>query len=330
MIDGSSLVRMAQAVGWGRQAEWVKGHGRGLAYSWITGFVLSLIALEMLPQKKVVNIVLQPGEQSTLGTAAGSLASIAAKFGVEAGGQIATPLEFFDMVLQSDTIMRQLVARRFVGTSLAANPNVGTPLAEIWRHPWTPDGDLIQKAADKLNKNIDVNGDVPSGTITVTLKSYTPELYQAIGLALVADANDELERVNRDSHKYEREFLEGQLDTARAGLYAWEDSLNLFYERNRTLGDAPRLKLEETRLTQRVELAQQIYADLFGRVAAAREEEARDTPQLLVVDPGTIPADRGPVLVFALAFVTGLAFAGLWVSQAFLGEFVRARAPAGA
>src|SRR5436190_9769006 len=126
---------------------------------------------------------------------------------------------------------------------------------------------------------------------------------------MVFESNRYLEHVDSEIHRAERVFLDEQLTQAQLVLNAAEDSLPRFYERNRNFSQSPELRVQESRLLRRVQIAQDRYLTLSGQVGDARLTEARNTPVLAMVDPGVLPPP--PTLLHRVAMAVLVSFAAV-------------------
>src|SRR5436305_13142785 len=102
--------KLAALLGWERQVLWIEKHLRGLALAGSLGLIGGLGLAFVLPEQFTVDLVLQPASGDTP-QLSGNLAAIASKFGVRPNVEN-SPLDFFALVLQSDTVLRTLLRKR--------------------------------------------------------------------------------------------------------------------------------------------------------------------------------------------------------------------------
>lgn len=297
----------------------------------IIAFVLALI-LYLMPREYSVVVVFQPSSQG----GSSALAGLAAQAGLAIpGGGSAAPRVFAE-VLKSNQVVREAVLHRYSvqEAKLFGEPELseGT-LVEFYEidEEWKEKG--IQKAMERLSKNMSVTVDDVSGLVRLRVTTKWPSLSFGIVDALLVS----LERYNLENRqtlgRAERVFVEGRLQEAMANLRVTEDSLQQFLQRNRQFRDSPVLVFENDRLQRSVTLRQQVVLTLTQALEQARVSEVRDTPLFAVVSQPLTPAkhDRRNMLLKAIGLYVVLL--GFGIIVAFVSEIARmaggTRAPEG-
>jgi uncharacterized protein involved in exopolysaccharide biosynthesis len=172
----------------------------------------------------------------------------------------------------------------------------------------------------KLNDLLQTTVDAHTGAIRVAFGGPTPNQAAETLDSLLA-LTDRFAVVNlRSRARARRQFAETQVAAARGTLDEAEDSLRMFYERNRRITDSPSLQFVEAQLKRRVDLRQEIYVALNRELEQARLDEVRDTPILNVIDPPVPPArhekPQRRVLTILAAFLGAVAaVAGLVIQR---------------
>jgi uncharacterized protein involved in exopolysaccharide biosynthesis len=299
---------------------WVYRRWRRLVFVTLFGTVVGLVLAFVLPDHFTVTLVVEPssGDATQL---SGNLAAIASKFGVQPNVDN-SPLDFFALVVQSDTLLRTILRKRFAKGSVAPDSSAGPPFSEYYGASPGADEQAFAKAVKRLQKDLSVNSDVPSGTIAISLELTDRELALGAARAMVLEANRYLERVNSEIHRAERVFLDDQVNQAQLVLNLAEDSLQRFYERNRGFSPSSELHVQEGRLLRRVQIAQDRYLALSGQLGDARLAEARNTPVLAMVDPGVLPAPPTLLRRVAMALAVGFVVTLFWTGWSALRSLV--------
>jgi len=314
--------KLAALLGWERQVLWIEKHLRGLALAGSLGLIGGLGLAFVLPQQFTVDLVLQPASGGDTPQLSGNLAAIASKFGVRPNVEN-SPLDFFVLVLQSDTVLRTLLRKRLSSGSGTVGDSSSAVFSTYYNASDDPDGEAIAKAVKKLRKDLSVDSDIPSGTVSVSLKLKDALLALGAARALVAVANQYLEALNSETHRAERVFLDDQVTKAQAALNAREDSLQRFYERNRDISQSSRLRVLEARLLRHVQLAQDQYLTLADQLANARLAEARNTPVLAMADPGVVPPPPSLLRRIAIGVLISCAVSAFWVGWQLLRSMLQ-------
>lgn len=162
--------------------------------------------------------------------------------------------------------------------------------------------DSVAKAVDKLRELIDISIDVKAGFLTVTARSHSPQLAEALARTAVLIAESTAIAQRHRTGLAERRFLEGRVARLQEELLSAEDSARSFFEENRTWQMSPRLRFEGDRLMATAARIRSVYTDIARAYEMARVEEARNTPSLFVISGSEGSADRE----FGLAVIMGV------------------------
>ena len=217
--------------------------------------------------------------------------------------------EFYSSLLLTREVLIQLLETHFpaVGT-----PS-GKPLFMFYTNASTLTPLLRDRLLRKLASDIDATVDARTGVVRVQASADDPVLAAEILDSLVA-ITDRYAIANLNGRaKARREFAEREAEVARKDLQDSEDSLRLFYDRNRRIADSPKLQFEEGRLRRRVEMRQDVYVSLTTEFNQARIDEVRDTPVLNVLDPPLVPTKHESPKRTAIAIIAALVAGALAV-----------------
>lgn len=228
---------------------------------------------------------------------------------------------------RSPMFYRDLMSSRRVLTTLITtsirDPRTGgrEPVYQVYDR--NADSLTPRKTEDvlrRLTKRLQTTVDARSGAIRVALEGPTADEAAETLDSLLSLTNAFAVTNLRSRARARRQFAEAQVTQAKADLEQAEDSLRLFYERNRRITDSPTLQFEEARLRRRIDLRQEIYLTLNRELEQARLDEVRDTPILNVIDPPVPPArhekPQRRVLVIIGAFLGALAaIAGIVIQR---------------
>lgn len=214
--------------------------------------------------------------------ALGDLAGLAAQFGV-ATANGTSPFYFAALSSNTDVLQQLLDMHIASGDSTVVLIDMYRP--GVWANPAL----RLQKAMHDLNQDINVSTDIKSGLVTVAVTQTDPRLAVAVADSLISTMDLVGRQRLHSRARAEREYTETALDSARHQLTAAEEALEGFYERNRTIEGAPRLKLNESRLLREIDLRQSIVVTLQQNFENARLEEIRSTPLLTIVQHPIVP-----------------------------------------
>ena len=236
------------------------------------------------------------------------LSGLAAQFGVEVSGSTAgSSPQFYAQLASSRHLLGTVADQSFVRNGRAV------PLADIL--DTRNSNPVVQRELTIRALEAAVSTAVDAQTSIVSVRVRAPSAQVARDLAssvLAAISRYNLETRQSQAHA-ERVFTERQLADAATELRRAEDELEFFLKANRTLG-SPSLIAEKDRLSSKVGLRNQIYAQLATAYEQSKVEEVRDTPVLTVLDPPEAPIEadpRGLITKTLLSFIIGLFIAAI-------------------
>ncbi len=229
-----------------------------------------------------------PPALSELATEPG-ISGLASQMGLGTSRDPSTSPAFYAHLLASRELLTRVVQSRFADPRAPADS--GT-LVEIFGIPTGDSAKAVETAVRKLRRASTVNVDRQTGFVVLNIDSRWADLSAEIAnrmVRLVGAFNKE-QRYSRARAK--REFLETRVAAAQGQLRQVEDSLALFYERNRLWQSSPSLLVEERRRRQAVDEEHALYLSLRQQYEAARIDEVNNQPVITVVDRAVPPRRR--------------------------------------
>jgi len=283
----------------------------------------------LLGRQYVASSSFKPQDQDQ--SKARGLAGLAAQFGVSAVGVgQGESVDFYARLARSRALLEQ-VARsryRFARGELSRDTLAGD-LVQLYRVRGRTAADRLSHAVDILDQSVTVEADAKSGIVALRTVAPWPGLAVQVNRALL----DGINRFNLEKRQSqaaaERRFVEGEAGKAQRDLEASERDLAGFLEHNRLYEQWPPLRVEAARRQRRVDLNQQVYANLAQMLEQARVDEVRNTPVLTVIDPPEGSVHARPVMLrnAVLGIVLGLAAVILFLFVREYGADVRQRFP---
>jgi uncharacterized protein involved in exopolysaccharide biosynthesis len=245
-----------------------------------------------------------------------SLAGLAQQFGVNVGDVTGPSPQFFIALATSRSVLDSAIRTTYrFPRERDGRDSVAMTLLEFFQIHEQSSADAILKAEKKLARAIDATADNATGIVTVEVRAPYPALAEQVAQELVDLTNDMNIRLQQAQSAAERGFAARQMEDAQARLYAAEDTLRRFMERNRDFELSPRLTFESGRLTRRVTLAQGVYTTLAQTYEQAAIASAQNTPVIRIIDSAhgsarLTPGIRRLVLVgLALGILVGIGLA---------------------
>lgn len=291
---------------------------------------LILVAPAALATLGVVYVLLFGSYQATSsftvesgGTGLGSIAGLAAQFGVNVPGGLGVTgrsLDFQVNVLQSPEILERAASTSY---TFPRSPTATDSITGTLYQLYGIKGDTPEEArwtiVKILGSRVEVGSDRLAQIITVRTKAPWPALAQQINRRML-DLLNEVNTSQRQSQaSAQRRFIQQRLSAAQEELLGAELEFQRFLEQNRQYQSSPSLTFDASRLQRRIDLRQQVYVTLAQSLEQAAIEEVRDTPVITVLQPPELlyKRSRNPVMIGLAALVFGLVCT---VTGAFLME----------
>lgn len=215
----------------------------------------------------------------------GALAGLASQIG---GLNVATQnnAQLFADLLTTDAVLRRVAAASFPWHAGIA------PLATIYGYADDPTGWREYYTVRKLRKALSVDLNIRTGVVRFSIEARTPILAEALADSTLTALNEANIALRQARAGAERTFTSQRAVDAQRELADAEFGLQKFYERNRTIANAPSLQMEEARLRRAVDMAQQVYVQLRLQEEQASVQAVRNTPSISVIDPPLVPVKR--------------------------------------
>lgn len=208
----------------------------------------------------------------------GNLQSIAAQFGVTAGGQ-GYSVYYFAQVAKSREVLR------LVAQDTLAGDGRRVPVLDLV----DASGDRVEERVDaaikELHDRLTVRTDDQSELVTIKARASSPALAAALASSILDALNAVTTASIQRGGSAERRFAQAQADSARDALRVAEDQLRDFYVANRSIAASPRLQFEEARLRRQIQIRQDLYLALINQAEAAKLREVKNTPAIALVQP---------------------------------------------
>lgn len=254
-------------------------------------------------------------------SALSGLAGVAARFGINVSADVGGSTGFYASLARADGLLQEVARTPYrFATRFGGSDSLRGSVLDLYPSRASTEEEKLQDAVDRLRRHVSVSVDLESGTVRVATRARWPGLAEQINRRILELVNafnvDQLQSQARA----ERAFTEQRLQVAERELSEAEGGLERFLRDNRTYQSSPRLTFEAARLQRRVDLRQQVYAQLAGAYEQARIQEIRNTPVITIVDPpeGSARPRFRLLPTGLLALLGGVALGSL---LAFLAEY---------
>jgi uncharacterized protein involved in exopolysaccharide biosynthesis len=253
----------------------------------------------------------------------GQFASLAAQFGVSLGPvtDASLPLDFYRKVIRSRPILFDVARTTYVVHSASGDSTRGTYL-DLYHVTGPTENIRLNKAFNRLFKNVTVDLDRPAGTVEIQVVAKWPDLAVQINQRILDLINEFNVSKRNSSAASRRDFALERMKEAKDSLDDIDNTLRVFLERNRRYQQSPELLLEFARLQRVVALKQQVYGTLATAYEQARVDAVKDVPVLTVIESPGLSVSRSGGLGSS-AFLGGLFGLIVAAGTVFLMEYLQ-------
>ena len=185
-------------------------------------------------------------------------------------------------------------------------------------------GQRSEAAVVALRSKVSVVEEKKLGGVRLTVATRWPSVSFAVASKLVSGVSDFNLLKRKSQATAERQFAESAADRSEHALREAEDKMQLFLQRNRTVGSSPELTFARDRLLREVSLRQAIYASLMQQREEARLKEVRDIPVITTIESPRFAVRRESRRLAVKAVLGALAgvMSAVWI--AFVWEILAA------
>lgn len=249
------------------------------------GIVSAAISLAIPPRFTAsASFIPEGGDQPALSSS--SLAALAGQFGISTAALGNTGAQFYNDLIRSRSITRQLLAARVPARGRAV------PVIDLLDIHDENAAVRLELAERAIAERIRVNIDRATDRIDLTVWMRDPETAKAVADTILALIN-RFDREIRHTHASERRaFAERQGKLAADSLRAAEEAMAAFLNQNRSYQESAALTFQHDRLARIISLRQNLYLSLVQEVQQARLQEVDTRPVLTVIDPPVLPGRR--------------------------------------
>ena len=102
---------------------------------------------------------------------------------------------------------------------------------------------------------------------------------------------------------------------------AAEESLKIFMDRNRRIGNSPALQLEQQRLGREVTVLTGVFTTLKQQLETTKIEEVKESDYVVVLDPPEVPLARSAPRKKQMVILAAILGLGIGLALGFIREY---------
>lgn len=224
-------------------------------------------------------------------------------------------------VVKSRTLSEQIVEHEWQIKGFDKKINLVTYFDTIWR---VEKPDFVITKEDEVNwekskyysyssmianNRIDVNANIKTGLITISVQMEDPELATDIANFISVFVANWVNDTQKESIRKNLEFINERSAVLGTELQEAENELKRFRETNRNILNSPDLQLELQRLQRQVTIKQEVYLTMIKQREINQIEENKSSDVIRILDKSIVkwrPDKPGKVPMLILSIFVGL------------------------
>lgn len=266
----------------------------------------ALVVSLLLPKYYQATGTLLPETGSAKVSALARLADLASLAGISIGPD-ASVVQLYPAIISSEAVLRSVLYATYVTEDASQSRN----LIEIWEIGERDDAESFEEALEMLRASLMVSVDRKNNVVTISYLDRDPKLAADVVNKIVEELDSFIRTKQTTSASEQRKWIASRLEEVGKSLEAAEDSLKVFRERNRRIGDSPQLLLEQGRLMREIEINSVLYEELKKQFEIAKIEEVKNIAVVTFMDRARPPVEHASprrrviVVVVTLFALTG-------------------------
>ena len=269
--------------------------------------IVAVISLLMTKTFTSQAVIIPPTDMvSDLQQRLGGIQALASATSILGGLQ--SPTQLYPDILQSETVLKEVIYHKYHTEKYPQPVN----LIEYFQYFDEDSVYNYEQCLNKLQGRI-MTIDLDRKTFILTLSIETPEKQLSADVAnfLCAQLDHFEKTLRKTTASEQRIFLEQRLVEVKQDLRNSEDSLKNFNEKNRQTAQSPDLLLQQSRLSQNVDINTALYLELRKQFEYIRLSEIENTDIVQVMDTARAAARKtSPRRTMMVLFWTFLTFLG--------------------
>ena len=181
------------------------------------------------------------------------------------------------------------------------------------------------KLIEAFSERIDVNVDINTSIISVSVKMPDPHAAAELTNLVVTQLTDDIIHYKTEKAKSSLQFIQERFDESKKEFETRQEDLAAFTDRNRNISSSV-AQMELQRLQNQYNIAFEVYKSLASQLEQAKIKVKEQTPVFTTLDPVVIPADNSepnkPLIIVAFTLLGGFVALGYVFLSGFWSKLV--------
>ena len=266
---------------------------------------------------------------SSTGGGLSAAAGLASQFGINlpsAGGE---PKWVYPDIIKSSTLARKVLKRKFDTQEFGENQSLLKIISDKFDKEDIDDHTFENIIISEFLKSVNVNENLKTSVVKLTVNALEPKLAQEINLAIIEELDQHQSEYNKAKASKTKYFITERIVDVEKELNNAENKLQDFSNRNRRIDNSALLQLEQQRLDREVAVLTGVFTTLKQQLETAKIQEVKDSDYVVIIDPPEIPFKRywpNKRLMVLMGGIFGIAI-GIMIT--FLNETIKSSGKVG-
>ena len=156
----------------------------------------------------------------------------------------------------------------------------------------------------------------------LSIRGPEPLFVRDFAIALIEELDSHQREYNNAKVSEARQFIEDRIVEIGIEMYAAEEALKDFLNRNRRIENSPALQLEQQRLSREVDVQTGVFSTLKQQLETTKIEEVKHSDYVIVLDPPEAPLLPVKTQKRTIVILAGILGIGFGVILGFIKEYL--------
>ena len=192
------------------------------------------------------------------------------------------------------------------------NQPLGDGYASVSPGELTKEQDII---ANAIRKSISLSVDKKTSILVLTVTAQDPKVAATISKEIIARLQTYVTNYRTEKARKDLDYYETLFEEARSAYFASQQRYASYMDRNQGVV-LQRVKTEQERLQNEMNLNYQLYNTCAQQLQAAKAKVQQETPVFTVINPPQVPlksSKPSKMTILAASIVLGVVLAALWI-----------------
>ena len=246
---------------------------------------------------------------------------IAAQFGISLPTGQSEQKWVYPEVLKSRSLAKAVLKQKFDTVEFGSEKTL-LHILTSGVHQFPAKNSIESAAIDRLINMIQVSEDIKTSILTLEIHASEPGFSAKLNKNIIDALDAHQRRYNRGKTRDTKEFILERIKDTEKELFAAEEALKIFQDRNRRIENSPALQLERLRLNREVTVMTGVFTTLKQQLETSKIEEVKKSDYVIVLDAPETPLFTSKPKKKKIVILSTIAGLGFSLILAFIRDFI--------